>query len=366
MSNSNRIEKPWYKFKNPKQDWLVSSIFGFLIYLFVVFVFNWSFTNYFLLSLQIGIQLYFLLSNLKESLTINQGELVYRFLFIKRVYRPEYFVVHRSVSLEDFSKKNVSLFGYKRFQRLTFYKNDKIVFSLDDINWPDEFEQLIELSKENFEEYEISGVVKAQYISGEFPSSIFLFGLVLLIFAFGLQVENAENKTIEEFHTIQGHIDKQPWVSNDIRKGAIPNRILIFKLKEFSDFHFYYEIPKRGRNVYTYKELKGVNNYIETNRINDYMEFVVSKEEFDYLLNKNKKYKYFSSHLQSMNYFRVYRVSNQETQLFGNEKIVKSFPNKVYDFSYIFILMGVIHLGVAFSYISFERYWPRFYPYKED
>lgn len=326
------IEKQWIEMDNPKKLWLISTLIGILIYLFFTLILSWSYVNYFLIVIQISIQLFFILSLLKERFTIKQNFIEYQFLFICKKHKFDYFLVQKSET-----DKFDSLSNTKLYNRIVFYRNDKPIISINDDYWYNSFRKILDFLRENYDEYELEEIHQEDLKNNYWITSLFLITLILSVFGIGLYAENSEVNEIEELTTIIGHIKHQPEILKHVEKGGVYYTMPIY-LSEFPSYKF--TLNEKGIN-----KIDGAK-FIETDKIGTEITLVLDKYEYDISIAKTKELAYFSSHVYIMKNLRIYGIYFQENHLLDETTYKEHFSNDFYGLSLFILLCTTILWGI--------------------
>lgn len=331
--NELRIERNWIQVENQKRTQIIFTIAGVLVYLFLTFILGWSWLNYFSVSLQIGIQLFFILSSLKEKLIIQPKFIEYKFGFIRKKVEFDFFVVQNSQT-ENYNSLSKTEF----YKRIVFYKDNKPKFSLDDKNWDFFYEEILQFLNLNSEEYELEKIHEEDISNHYVITILSIIFLIFFVFGIGLLIENPKNIKIDKLKTINGHIQYQPEILKHVEKGGV-YYTMPFLLTEFSGYKFI--LSERGINKINGKD------FIKTNKVGAEIKFMISQNEYDISIAKTQELAYFTSHIYIQNKIRIYGIYFQNQHLFNENSFKTHFKENIFEIALFIITCCFIFLGFA-------------------
>lgn len=331
------IEKRWIEINNFKKAWLISTSIGFFIYIFFILIFNWSYSNYLLISLQISIQLFFALSTLKEKLIINSEYAIYQFLFIKKTCKIDYFIV------QDCEADNEETFRKEfDYYRIVLYEKNKKKLSINDIYWKNHYKSILYFLRNNFEEYELNEIHN-QKDSDNLPLTIcFIIALFTLIFGVGLLSENTQKEYVTDLVSIEGHIKYQPKAIKHVGKSGTYYTIP-FILEEFPNYNFI--LGEKG-----IKKIDG-HQFIQSNKVGAKIKFILDKRKYDESIAKTQPLKYFNAQITLDKQLSIMGIYFDNKQLLNEEMYIKNLTNNNFEFAILIVVSSFIFFAFSIYYM---------------
>lgn len=214
------VRRQFYYNPHSYELWSAGTAISCLAYIIGVSYFELSFTNFYLLSFLIIVQLYFWICNQYEVFEFDQNSFKYRFLFFKWKMRLSSYQV---VGI-CYDKDPTSRFPEKENSECLFLQNEKVRFKILKSNWElEKYEKIKTYLETNFPE---NNSIKKPFILFKFTSDLtLLFALFFFftsILTLGVYLENPKNTKIENFVYIESTLSSDskyitPRGSNYIR-----------------------------------------------------------------------------------------------------------------------------------------------------
>lgn len=275
-------------FQDPK-TWDAFTFLILLAYAVGVFYFQLSFFNYYFLTLIIGFQLYYWISNQEEKLEFDGNIFRYRFLIFKKNFQiKSYQTVH-----VYYDKNPHSRTREKVYTECLMIQNEKVKFQILKTKHPQDYEKIKDYLIQSFPE---NKSVKKPFLIFKFVPDFFLFFVIAFFFTFiftlGIAWENRSQSTIERFAYVQGIST----MNSEIKKGSRGSVYMDLKLDKYPDAEF--KLYKTEID-----ELRK-NNKIQF-AIGDTIGLYLDNQDYYRKLMKYEDYPYFTSHLVDKNKINV-------------------------------------------------------------
>lgn len=296
------------------------SVIGYFFFILI----GYSPFNFFLISGLIVVQLYFIISNSKESYEFNNNRLIYTNLVNKKAIDFTSYSITKGEYKDSYKKKSNG-------QLIQLYAGNKIVCRIKEVYNEYVFDEILSCLKTNYPEIEKNEDFEISFVEKEYIIITSLIFSSLLIFILSFSIENYHPNKIQEYKTIKGHMAYQPEIDFS---GKRKNRkeYLIFKLKEYPQINFNLQ----------YENFNKINGYefVKTNHQNNLIEFEIFKGDNDYNIKKLAQ-PYFYSHLNNKKVISIQALKYQ------NKELIKiDFSNKFRSqFDLLFIFVGVVLVG---------------------
>ncbi|WP_038337299.1 hypothetical protein [Empedobacter falsenii] len=298
----------------------IVTLISVVAYFFFILI-GYSAFNYFLISGLIIVQLYFIISNSKESYEFNNNRLIYTNLVYKKV------IDFTSYSITNGEYKD----SYKRKsngQLIQLYADNKIVCRIKEVHNKYLFDEILSYLKTNYPEIKKNEDFEISFVEKEYIIITSLIFSSFIIFILSFSIENYQPDKIQEYKTIKGYMAYQPEIDFS---GKRKNRkeYLIFKLKEYPQIKFNLQ----------YENFNKINGYefVKTNHQNNLIEFEIFKEDNDYKIKKLAQ-PYFYSHLNNKKIISIQALKYQNKEL-----IQIDFSNKFQGrFDLLLMYLGVL------------------------
>ncbi|WP_334124925.1 hypothetical protein [Empedobacter brevis] len=301
----------------------IVTLISVISYFFFILI-GYSPFNFFLISGLIVVQLYFIISNSKESYEFNNNRLIYTNLVKKKAIDFTSYSITKGEYKDSYKKKSNG-------QLIQLYAGNKIVCRIKEVYNEYVFDEILSCLKTNYPEIEKNEDFEISFVEKEYIIITSLIFSSLLIFILSFSIENYHPNKIQEYKTIKGHMAYQPEIDFS---GKRKNRkeYLIFKLKEYPQINFNLQ----------YENFNKINGYefVKTNHQNNLIEFEIFKEDNDYNIKKLAQ-PYFYSHLNNKKVISIQALKYQ------NKELIKiDFSNKFRSqFDLLFIFVGVVLVG---------------------
>ena len=345
--NSNQIKfkrKIFQQFEDPEKETELRDAFNFFIVIIWIgiFILGYSFFNYYLISAFLGIQLFFLLINKEEILTLTPTSFTYQFLLYKKTRRIQ---SYQEISIK-YDKNPYTDNSFKRkyiFTECILLQSDKFEFKIIKTNWSEQYDELKDFLEKNFRE---NKTIKRPFALFKFERDLSLFFLIILfslsILTLGVAIENNKNTPLELSY-FEGTLQKDGYYT----KGLLGQHIskdsgsLELRIQEFPEIKF--SLSKERIS-----EMKR-NNNVPIFKKNDTIGLFIDEEDYVIKLKKMEDYPYFTSHIFSKSKVNIYGLTyNEQNLLYPKEFTETRTRNEKFLFI-IPLLFWVIYLVIIFS-----------------
>ncbi|MGB6084639.1 hypothetical protein [Moheibacter sp.] len=278
------VRRQFYYNPHSYELWSAGTAISCLAYIIGVSYFELSFTNFYLLSFLIIVQLYFWICNQYEVFEFDQNSFKYRFLFFKWKMRLSSYQV---VGI-CYDKDPTSRFPEKENSECLFLQNEKVRFKILKSNWElEKYEKIKTYLETNFPE---NNSIKKPFILFKFTSDLTLLFVLFFFFTsiltLGVYLENPKNTKIENFVYIESTLSSDSKYITP--KGSNYIRIKLVKYPGYKFMLFENGIKELRKNGYATKFYKF-----------DTIGFLIDKNDYEKSLHSYSDYPYFTSHVKN-------------------------------------------------------------------
>lgn len=260
-----------------KENWKIFTALSIVFYILISLTDYTEWNNYFLISLILGVQIYFFVGRQKEKYIFSTNQLIVQFLWIKKIIRFDSFSINENKVYNDEDSHQQKF----ESQQILLFNNNKQVFRFNKDQDSYLFDEIIEYLKSNVNKIN-SISSKTEKFTHKRISLIYLICISFItVFCLGYFIESL-NPNPDSIKEVKGTLAYQPTehIENTTRSKSSTYRI---RLEEYpKDFYIHTE------------------NYPLTNRdkilnAKDSITLYVSRNNYDHVMNL-KSLKYFQSH----------------------------------------------------------------------
>ena len=311
--------KTYFSHFATKENWKICTALSIVFYILIFMTDYADWNNFFVISLILGVQIYFFIGRQKEKYIFSTNQLFVQFLWIKKSIAFDSFSINENKVYNDENSHQQKF----ESQQILLFKNKNQVYRFNKEQDPYLYDEINEYLKSNVNKIESISSKIEKFTHKNIYLLYIITSIIVLLFCVGYFIENL-NFSKDSIQEVNGNLSYQP---TEQIEETTRNKTSIYRIR----------LEEYPKDFFIYTDNYHLTNRDKLLNAKDSITLFVSKNSFEHILNL-KSQNYFQSHLKPKS-IEVIKVKYQNEYILDGD-----LDNENNKYAFLILLLPLVIL----------------------